>query len=132
MKEIRVDRWLWNVRLFKSRTKANRACKKKKVKINNDTAKPSSNVKHGDIILFKKGAYTLTVKVLSILKTRRSYSIAKECYEDITPPEEYEKYKNWFYNPETTEQRPRGAGRPTKKDRRELDDFKRLLYDTDF
>ena len=62
MKEIRVDRWLWNVRLFKSRTKANRACKKKKVKINNDTAKPSSNVKHGDIILFKKGAYTLTVK----------------------------------------------------------------------
>lgn len=132
LQELRIDKWLWNVRLFKSRTKANTACKSRKVQINGENVKASSNVRVGDTVVFRKGSYTLTVKVLVLLDSRRSYSVAKDCYTDLTPASEYEKYKKWYYEAETSEFRPQGAGRPTKKDRRALDDFKQLLYEDDF
>lgn len=132
LQEIRVDKWLWTVRLFKSRTKANTACKTRKVQINGVNAKASSTIKKEDIVTFKKGNYKITVKVADILKSRRNYEIAKECYIDLTPASEYEKFKTWFYEAETSEFRDQGAGRPTKKDRRTLDDFKRSLHENDF
>ncbi len=132
LQELRIDKWLWNVRLFKSRTKASTACKSRKVQINGEPVKASTNVRVDDTVVFRKGAYTLTVKVLALLESRRSYSIAKDCYIDLTPASEYEKYKKWYYEAETSEFRPQGTGRPTKKDRRALDDFKQLLYEDDF
>ncbi len=132
MNSVRVDKWLWAVRLFKSRTKANTACKSNRVTINKHPAKPSSDVKVGDIIRFKKGDYNLTVEVLKLLKNRRSYTIAKVCYKDLTPDSEYRKYKNWFNEARIQEHREKGAGRPTKRERRKLDDFKQSLYENDF
>jgi ribosome-associated heat shock protein Hsp15 len=123
--KIRVDKWLWSVRIFKSRTIATDACKTGKVKISGEPAKPSALVTEGDVVLVKKEGFNFQYRVLQLIEKRVGAPIAVTCYADITPEAEKLKYKSWFTNQAATaERRERGAGRPTKKERREIDDFK--------
>jgi ribosome-associated heat shock protein Hsp15 len=124
--KIRIDKWLWCVRIFKSRTSATDACKAGKVKLNLGQAKPSTVVTAGDKIELKRNGFTFTFKVNTVLKSRVSAVLAAPCYENITPQEELDKYKSWFTGKGGPERRDKGAGRPTKKDRRFIEEFKNI------
>lgn len=112
------------MRIFKSRTQATDACKTGKVKVNDVTAKPSQSVEVGDHLAVRKNGFHLQFKVLDLIKKRVGAPIAVTCYEDLTPEEEKNKYNDWFVGKGKIEKREKGAGRPTKKDRRRIDDFK--------
>lgn len=120
---IRIDKWLWTVRLFKTRSQATEACKSGKVSIDSKIVKPSRDVKAGDEISLNYNQFVKTVKVTGILKNRVSATIAAQNMEDITPEEEYNKRE--MINATNYEYRDRGAGRPTKKDRRNISQLKR-------
>ncbi|MCB0646012.1 MAG: RNA-binding S4 domain-containing protein [Saprospiraceae bacterium] len=124
MEKMRIDKWVWAVRIYKSRTIAADACKSGKIRLNGNVAKPSALVAENDKIEVKKNGFNLEFKVIKLLKSRVGAAIAVECYENITPQEEMNKYKNWFMGKAQPELRERGTGRPTKKERREIDDFK--------
>ncbi len=125
MNKIRIDKWLWSIRIFKSRTLATDACKGGKVKVKGETIKPSFLIAEGDVAAVKKDGFTFEFKVLQLIEKRVGAAIAVTCYTDVTPAAERDKYNAWFLNSATTsEKRDRGVGRPTKKDRRELDDLK--------
>ena len=117
----RADKWLWCVRLFKTRTLAAEACKGGKVKLNGDVVKPAKELKPGDELSFKSGPIMRVVRVLGFPPSRVNAKLAVNYVEDLTPPEEYEKLKLMkelgppvFHT---------GKGRPTKRDRRRMDDF---------
>lgn len=129
--KVRIDKWLWSVRLFKSRSMATDACKAGKVKIKDSNVKPSYLVTSGEEIEVKKNGFNLTFKVLQIIEKRVSATLAAPCFEDLTPLEEINKYKEWFVGKAGAEFRQRGEGRPTKKERREIDDFKDMYLDDD-
>lgn len=131
LSKVRIDKWLWSVRLFKSRSMATDACKAGKVKVKDNNAKPSYLVSLGDEIEVKKNGFNLTFKVLHIIEKRVSATLAAPCFEDLTPLEELNKYKEWFVGKAGAEFRQRGEGRPTKKERREIDDFKVMYMDDD-
>lgn len=119
--QVRIDKWVWAVRIFKTRSQATEACKKGHIIIDNLPVKPSRQVHLGEIIQVKKPPYTRRFKVLALAEKRMSASLVQSFAEDVTPPEELalqEIHKNmrWI-------SREKGAGRPTKKDRRDLDDF---------
>ena len=116
---IRIDKWLWAVRLFKTRTLASDACRGGKVLLNNASVKPSKELKPGDVLQVRTGILTKTVKVTGIIANRVSAKLAVSFVEDLTPPEEYEKLKS--KKDDFFVKRDRGTGRPTKKDRREID-----------
>ena len=116
---IRIDKWLWAVRLFKTRSQAADACRGGKVSVLNQTVKPSREIKIGDVIQIKLSPIIKTVKVIGLLENRVSAKLVVDFVEDQTPIEEYkklEKDKNEYFI-----KREKGTGRPTKKDRRELD-----------
>lgn len=118
---VRVDKWLWAVRLYKTRSQATEACKKGHISIGDSTVKPSRMVHAGEIIKVRKTPITKSLKILALADKRMSAKLIVGFVEDITPPEEIEllemqKNMRWI-------SRDRGTGRPTKKDRRELDDF---------
>jgi len=122
--KMRVDKWLWCVRIFKSRTKATDACKGRKISINNLAVKPSYLVTPGDILQVKKEGFNLEFEVVELLKNRVSATQAEPCYNNLTPQEELLKFKDWFVGKAAPERREKGSGRPTKKDRRTIDSFK--------
>lgn len=122
--KVRIDKYLWAIRIFKSRTLSTDACKEGKVKLHEENAKPSALVTIGDIIDVVKDGFKLKYKVVQLIEKRVSPILAKPCYEDLTPEEEINKYKSWFIGKGGPERRERGAGRPTKRDRREIDEFK--------
>ena len=122
MDELRIDKWLWCARLFKTRTLAADACKGGKVKVSEVSMKPSHDVKVGEMISVQLGQLHKTVEVLSIPKSRVSPKDVANIYVDRTPAEEYERIE--FMHAYKAEYRDRGAGRPTKKDRRILDKLK--------
>lgn len=124
LKKVRIDKWLWSVRIFKSRSMATDACKSGKVKIKDANVKPSYMLQRAEIISVKKNGFNLTFKVVDLLEKRVSAVIAQPCYEDLTPAEEMSKYKDWFVGKGKPEVREKGTGRPTKKERREIDRFK--------
>jgi len=127
IKKVRVDRWLWAVRIFKSRTKAAKACNGNNVFLKsekNRPLKPSQKIERGHVIHVKKNGYNMTYKVVDLLKKRVSAKLAAPCYEDLTPEEELNKFKEWYYFNKGVERRNKGDGRPTKKERRQLDEFK--------
>ena len=125
MSKVRVDKWLWSVRIFKSRTLATDACKGGKVKVGAASVKPSFTIAEGDIVTVKKDGFNFQFRAITLLEKRVGAAIAVTCYADVTPPEEREKYLAWFQNASpTNEKREKGTGRPTKKDRREMDTFK--------
>ncbi|HRD81533.1 MAG: RNA-binding S4 domain-containing protein [Saprospiraceae bacterium] len=124
MEKVRIDKWLWSVRIFKSRTIATDACKEGKVKLNGISAKSSQLIQVGDQVEVKKEGFNMQYKVLNLIEKRVGAPIAQACYEDLTPAEELNKYKDWFVGKAGAEYREKGAGRPTKKERRVIDDFK--------
>ena len=123
MDELRIDKWLWCARLFKTRSLAADACKGGKVKVNDVSIKPSHDVKVGETIAVQLGQLHKMVEVVSIPKSRVSPKDVTNIYKDVTPAEEYERIE--FMHAYKAEYRDRGAGRPTKKDRRILDKLKK-------
>lgn len=121
--KTRIDKWLWTVRIFKSRTIATDACKAGKIKINGIEIKPSASVSRLDKIEVRKNGFNFQFEVTELLKNRVPASIAKECFQNNTPAAELEKYNDWFNGKKSSVIRARGTGRPTKKDRRSMDDF---------
>lgn len=124
MDKVRIDKWLWSVRIFKSRTMATDACKSGKVKIKGANIKPSYLVEREELVEVRKNGFDLQFKVVDLIQKRVSAPLAQACYLDLTPPEELNKYQAWFVGKAGAEKREKGAGRPTKKERRTIDDFK--------
>ena len=129
MKKIRIDKWLWSVRIFKSRTLATNACKSGRVKIGESPVKASASVEAGQTVQVKKNGFDLEFKVIKLIEKRVGAALAIECYEDLTPAEELNKFRHWFVGKGKSEMRERGAGRPTKKERRDIDEYKGILYE---
>ena len=121
IQKTRIDKWLWAIRIYKTRTLASDACAAGKIKIDGDSVKASYMLKVGQTIQINKQGDKLVLKSIKLIEKRVGAALAVECYEDLTPPEEKEKLKfpAIFY-----EVRDKGVGRPTKKDRREIDKFK--------
>src|SRR5512145_194807 len=116
---IRIDKYLWAVRIFKTRTLATEACDKGRVLIGDINVKPSRNVKTGEIITVKKPPVVHTYKVLALLNNRLSAEKVKDYVVELTTEEELQKYQ--IMRAGAFVVRDRGAGRPTKKERRQLD-----------
>jgi ribosome-associated heat shock protein Hsp15 len=123
---IRIDKWLWAIRVFKTRSLASQACKAGKIKIDGNNVKASREVKIDDIISIQIGQLLKTIKVKGLIKNRVSAKLAIENYEDLTPAEEYEKLK--LHHEMKTEYRDRGSGRPTKKERRIITKLKKEKF----
>lgn len=117
--ETRIDKYLWAIRVFKTRTDATDACKGGKIRLNGADVKPSKAVKPGDVIAARKGAVTYTYRVVETVEKRQGAKLVPRYAENITPPEELDKLKapveTFFLK------RDRGTGRPTKKDRRQME-----------
>jgi ribosome-associated heat shock protein Hsp15 len=118
---VRADRWLWAVRLYRTRTQACAACAAGHVHVNGHPCKPARPIRPGDILMALTGQITRTVKVIAVLENRVGAKLVPNYLEDRTPPSEYEKPREKILAP--VGQRPKGAGRPTKKDRRVLGGF---------
>ncbi|MBC7774224.1 MAG: RNA-binding S4 domain-containing protein [Phycisphaerae bacterium] len=125
MNKIRVDKWLWSIRIFKSRTLATDACKGGKVKVAGISVKPSYQIAEGEVVVVKKNGFNFEFRAKTLIEKRVGAAIAVTCYEDVTPESEKTKYAEWFLNASPTgEKRERGTGRPTKKERRDIDSIK--------
>jgi len=118
---VRIDKYLWAIRAFKTRTDAAEACKGGKVKVAGVNAKPSKEVKEGEIITVRKGVVTYTYQVVRPTETRVGAKLVPEFALDLTPDSEKEKLKAPVETFFVT--RDRGAGRPTKKERREIEEL---------
>ena len=129
MEKVRLDKWLWSVRIFKTRSIAAEACKSGSVKNHKKSLKPSFIVAPDDFLFVKKNGFLLQFQVLKIISKRVSAVLAQECYIDLTPAEELNKYKDWFVGKARPEMREKGAGRPTKRERREIDGYKELFFE---
>lgn len=120
--KLRIDKYLWAIRLFKTRTAAAVACDKGRIKMNGEAVKASRVVKIGDMYEIKTEDKKWTIKVTGLLFKRVQYSEAIKYYEDLTPPEEKERIAHQsasFFSGKRLSK----IGRPTKKERRDLDDF---------
>ena len=124
--EVRIDKWMWATRIFKTRTIAAEACKKGRVSVSGTTVKPSRTIKIGDIIQVRKPPVTYSFKVLALTENRMGAKIVPEFLENVTPPEQMEILElsriSGFIN------RSKGMGRPTKRDSRELKKFTEQQY----
>lgn len=119
--EVRIDKWLWAVRIYKTRSLATEAVKKGKITANNNSIKPSYIVKKGDIIAVRKNPVVFTFRVIDLLNNRVGAKLVTNYLEDITTPDQLELLELGRIAAQSG--RMRGTGRPTKKDRREMDDF---------
>jgi ribosome-associated heat shock protein Hsp15 len=119
--EVRIDKWLWAVRLFKTRSNAAEACKKGKVMVQGIEAKPSRNIRVGDVISVKKNPVVFSFVVLALSENRMGAKLVPDFVKDVTPPDQLELWELGKVNARLN--RERGAGRPTKKERRDLDTF---------
>ena len=125
MEEVaRIDKWLWAARIFKTRSIAADACKNGRVTIGGVNVKPSHIVKVGETVDVRKPPITYSFRILKTIEQRVGARLLPEIYENVTAPEQYELLEmnriSGFVD------RARGTGRPTKKDRRALDDFLNL------
>jgi ribosome-associated heat shock protein Hsp15 len=119
---VRIDKWLWAVRLFKTRSQASEACRGGKVKMEGQPVKPSREVSVGDVIEVQQGIIRKRIKVILPSKNRVSAKQVPDLAEDLTPAEEYEKLD--MLRQLNYEKRDRGTGRPTKKERRDISRLK--------
>ena len=121
MNEVRIDKWMWAVRLFKTRSLAAEACKKGRVSIGGSCVKPSRTVRVGDVIEVRKPPVTFSFRVLDLTESRMGAPLVPRFMGNITPPEQYEILEmnriSGFVD------RAHGLGRPTKKERRDLEQF---------
>lgn len=119
--EVRIDKYLWAIRVYKSRTDATDACKGGKVKVNGSDVKPSRPVKVGETIVARKGVVSYTYKVLDLVDKRQGAARVPLYAENLTPQEKLLKLRapveTFFLK------RDRGMGRPTKKDRRQMENL---------
>ena len=126
MNEARIDKWLWAARIFKTRSIAVDAIKNGRVTIQGVNVKPSRMVKEGEVVSVSKPPVTYSFKILKTIEQRVGAKLLPEIYENVTPPDQYELLEmnriSGFVD------RQRGTGRPTKKERRALDEF---LFDVD-
>lgn len=127
--EARIDKWLWASRIFKTRTIASEACKKGRISINGTQVKPARMIKPGEVIQVKKPPITYSFKVLQAIEKRVGAKLVPEILENVTTPDQYELLEmskiSGFVG------RARGTGRPTKKDRRSMDEFVTPEYISD-
>ena len=130
MATARIDKWLWAVRIFKTRTIAAEACKKGRVTLNGSQAKPAHTLKEGDVVSVKKPPITWSFKVKQAIEKRVGAKLVADMMENVTTPDQLELLEvskvSGFIN------RAKGTGRPTKKERRELDDFTDPVFLGDF
>ena len=119
MDSTRIDKYLWSIRVYKTRNEATEACKGNKVQVNGVNAKPSREVHAGDMLAVRKGMVQMSFKVIQVADKRMGASLVPEFAENLTPESELAK----LHAPVQTffVRRERGSGRPTKKERRELD-----------
>jgi len=121
MNEVRIDKWMWATRIFKTRTIATEACKKNRISIGGIHVKPSRMIKTGEIVEIRKPPVTFSFKVLALTENRMGAKLVPQYLENVTPPEQYEllemKKISGFVD------RAHGLGRPTKKERRDLEEF---------
>lgn len=127
--KLRIDKYLWAIRMFKTRSLATDACKAGRVKLNGQNIKPSAIVKIGDVYQISKGIEKKIIEVIDFSHNRTDAKIAVTKYKDLTPVEETHAFKSVFHAP--TLKRDRGLGRPTKKDRRETDDLLDSFFEED-
>lgn len=117
----RIDKWLWAARIFKTRSIAAEACKNGRITIEGFNVKPSHTIKAGDVVSVRKPPITYSFEVLKPIEQRVGAKLINEIYNDVTAPEQYELLEmnriSGFVD------RARGTGRPTKKDRRQIDAF---------
>lgn len=117
--EVRIDKYLWAIRVYKTRLEAAEACKSNRVYVNGSEAKSSRNVKEGDIIMVRKGAVKYQYQVLCPIDKRQGAALVPQYAINITPQEELDKLN--APNEVIFLKRDRGAGRPTKKERRDIE-----------
>ena len=119
MEEVRIDKYLWSIRVYKTRSEATDACKGGKIRLNGGDVKPSKTVKVGDVLVARKGPVTYTYRILQLIDKRQGAKLVPNYAENLTPQEELDKLRapveTFFLK------RDRGTGRPTKKDRRQMD-----------
>lgn len=115
MESARVDRWLWSVRLYKTRSEASEACRAGHVRVNDVRVKPAAAVRVGDTVKARAGGRDRVVEVVRVIETRVGPPIAAECMVDHSPPPPPREQMAVFGL------RERGAGRPSKRDRRQID-----------
>ncbi|MBK0378135.1 RNA-binding S4 domain-containing protein [Mucilaginibacter segetis] len=120
--KLRIDKYLWAIRIFKTRTLASDACKAGRVKLDGKNIKPSHEVRINEIYHISKGIERKVIRVTGLLESRTDAKTAINFYEDNTPVEQTQAFKSMFHAPIL--KRDRGAGRPTKRDRREIDGLK--------
>ena len=121
MPEARIDKWMWAARIFKTRTIAAEACKKGRISVNGSQVEPARMIKPGDVVQVRKPPVTYSFKVLQAIEKRVGAKLVPEIMENVTTPDQYELLEmsriSGFVD------RARGTGRPTKKERRDLDEF---------
>ena len=118
---MRLDQWLWAVRVFKTRSLAVEAIKARHVKVNGDETKPAHEARGGDLVTARVGVMTRTLRVLDAPRSRVAGKLVAQYAEDLTPPEELAKRDE--RGPRSPAFRPKGAGRPTKRERRVMDEI---------
>ena len=121
MAEARIDKWLWSVRIFKTRTIASEACKKGRITVNDVQVKPSKMVHEGDIVQVRKPPVTYSFRVLQCIENRVGAKLVPEMMQNITPQDQYDLLE--MNRIAGFVKRDSGLGRPTKKDRRDMQDF---------
>jgi ribosome-associated heat shock protein Hsp15 len=126
---MRIDKFLWCVRIYKTRSLAAQQCKLEKIRMHGEICKPSRELKVGDILEVRKGPITFRYQVLSFPKTRVGAKLVPTYAVEVTTNEERQKLE--MLKAQMKLERPRGLGRPTKKERRDLDDYVFLLEDDD-
>jgi ribosome-associated heat shock protein Hsp15 len=124
METYRIDKWLWSVRAFKTRSMATEACRKGNIKIDDQEVKASREVRVGNIVTVDMKIYVRTLKVIDLLSRRVSAKLVEQYMEDLTPQAEYDKPK--LIRETNYEYRERGIGRPTKKERRIIEQLKKI------
>ena len=129
VEKVRLDKWLWAARIYKTRGEATEACKAGLVKLNNERVKPSHQVKPGEKLYLRKNELARIFQVVALLDRRVSAKIIDHFVMDLTPASEFEKLKNRKSLPGVY--REKGMGRPTKRERRVLEKFQDQDQDTD-
>ncbi|MBQ7360881.1 MAG: RNA-binding S4 domain-containing protein [Bacteroidaceae bacterium] len=128
--QARIDKWLWAVRIYKTRSIAAEACKKGHIMVRDKAVKPAFTIREGDIVQVKKSPITYSFKVLKCAENRVGAKLVPELMENVTPQEQYELLEmsriSGFID------RARGTGRPTKKERRDMDSFMDDASDFEF
>ncbi|MDR1455467.1 MAG: RNA-binding S4 domain-containing protein [Tannerella sp.] len=121
MNEVRIDKWMWATRIFKTRTVAAEACRKNRISIGGVSVKPSRMIRVGDVLQIRRPPVTFSFRVLALTENRMDAKRVPLYLENITPPDQYELLE--MNKISGFADRARGLGRPTKKERRELEQF---------